>query len=483
MKLGILVVAFDAASTLAKVLDRIPVDFRPRISDVLVSDDNPGESTYLAGLGYQSLDPGFPLTVMRHPRRLGYGGNQKAGYRWAMERGLDIVVLLHADGQYAPEELPAMVGPLERGECDAVFGSRMMEPGAARAGGMPLHRVIGNRALTAFDNAMAGLALTDWHSGYRAYRVAALRDIPFESNSDGFDFDSQIIIQLHESGKRIVEIPIPTFYGGEMSHMNALAYAGDTARRIARYRFHKMGFGRGDTAFASPGHELKHGDDTSDGRILTWMRSRERARVLHVGCFDGSLSERIEKLGHEVTGVEGEELVPVRERVHRFVLADLDEGIPAEAGGGYDIVLLADALARARRPELVLDGARRALAPGGTVVACVANFGHWYPRSRVVLGAFDYDRRGILDRRSVRFYTRASFEHLIASHGFETHRREVLGLPVEVVRRGGRRAEWTAGRVGTFFQRVGTLGVTLRPTLFAYQFLYELAPVGRSHAP
>ena len=128
-KIGILVVAYNAASTLAKVLDRIPPDFRPRISDVLVYDDNSSDATYLVGLGYQTLDPGFPLTVMRHPENLGYGGNQKAGYRWAIEHGLDIVVLLHGDGQYAPEQLPAMVAPLERGECDAVFGSRMLVPG------------------------------------------------------------------------------------------------------------------------------------------------------------------------------------------------------------------------------------------------------------------------------------------------------------------------------------------------------------------
>jgi glycosyltransferase involved in cell wall biosynthesis len=176
-KIGILVVAYNAASTLDRVLDRIPRAFRPRIHDVLVFDDHSSDATYLVGLGYQSLDPDFPLTVLRHPENLGYGGNQKAGYRWAIEHGLDIVVLLHGDGQYAPEYLPAMVAPLERGECDAVFGSRMMIPGGARSGGMPLYKFVGNRVLTAFDNAMTGTDLSEWHSGYRAYRVAALRDI------------------------------------------------------------------------------------------------------------------------------------------------------------------------------------------------------------------------------------------------------------------------------------------------------------------
>jgi glycosyltransferase involved in cell wall biosynthesis len=476
-RIGILVVAYNAVSTLAAVLDRIPHDFRSRISDVLVFDDSSDDSTYLVGLGYQSLQPGLPLTVLRHPENLGYGGNQKAGYRWAIEHDLDIVVLLHADGQYAPEELPAMVGPLERGECDAVFGSRMMVPGGARAGGMPLYKFVGNKVLTALDNAMVGTELSEWHSGYRAYRVAALRDIPFESNSNGFDFDSEIIIQLHESGKRIVEIPIPTFYGGEISYVNGFKYARDTAAEVVRYRLHKMGFGSGETAFASPGYELKHGDDTSDARILAWLRGRPRLRILHVGSWDGSLSERIQKLGHEVTGVESEELGDVRGRVDRFLVADVDKGIPVDAGDGFDLVLLTDVLARVRRPEVVLADAHRVLGRGGTVVACVANFGHWYPRGRVVLGAFDYDRRGILDERHVRFFTRHSFEQLASVAGFHVRRREAVGPPLEVLRRGGRHPDAPAGRVGAIFQRIDGIGVTLRPTLFAYQFLFELSPM------
>src|SRR6516165_7534124 len=133
-RIGVLVVAYNAGSTLASVLDRIPRDFVPRISKILVNDDFSADSTYLVGLGYQQIEPSLPLEIIRQPRNLGYGGNQKAGYRWAIEHGLDIVVLLHGDGQYAPELLPQIVGPLERDECDGVFGSRMLEKGAARRG-------------------------------------------------------------------------------------------------------------------------------------------------------------------------------------------------------------------------------------------------------------------------------------------------------------------------------------------------------------
>ena len=138
-------------------LDRIPADFRPRIAEVFVCDDASPDRTYLVGLGYQGASADLPVSVVRNERNLGYGGNQKAGYRLAAEHDLDIIVMLHADGQYAPEFLPAMVEPLVRGEADAVFGSRMMEKGAARRGGMPAYKFVGNKILTRIENTAARL--------------------------------------------------------------------------------------------------------------------------------------------------------------------------------------------------------------------------------------------------------------------------------------------------------------------------------------
>ncbi|MBV8463895.1 MAG: glycosyltransferase family 2 protein, partial [Acidimicrobiales bacterium] len=184
-RIGILVVAYNAASTLAPVLDRIPDSVRPDIEEVIVSDDHSEDSTYLVGLGYQQVSE-LPITLIRQPKNLGYGGNQKAGYRVAIEHGLDVIVMLHGDGQYAPESLPDLLRPILAGEADAVFGSRMMIKGAARRGGMPLYKNVGNRILSRFENAALGTDFSEFHSGYRAYSVKALTQIPFEQNSDGF---------------------------------------------------------------------------------------------------------------------------------------------------------------------------------------------------------------------------------------------------------------------------------------------------------
>ena len=359
-RIGILVVAYNAASTLATVLDRIPESFRGRITKVLVGDDASQDSTHLVALGYQQLSTDLPLEVIRHPRNLGYGGNQKAGYHWAIDQDLDIVVMLHADGQYAPESLPAMVAPLERGEADAVFGSRMLDEGAARRGGMPLYKYVGNKILTRIENVAAGTSLSEWHSGYRAYSVAALRDLPFDRNHDDFDFDTQIIVQLIEAGKRIVEIPIPTYYGDEICHVNGLGYARDVTRDVLRYRAHKMGFGSGELAFNSEAYELKEGPGSSHDVVLRWLRDRPAGRILDLGCSDGVLAERLREAGHHVTGVDLVAHEGVKERVDRFIEADLDLGIPPEAEGPFDVVLAADVLEHVRHPDRILDQIARA---------------------------------------------------------------------------------------------------------------------------
>jgi len=474
-RIGVLIVAYNAASTLASVLDRIPRDFSGRITKIVINDDYSDDATHLVGLGYQQLEPLLPLEVIRHPRNLGYGGNQKAGYQWAIAHDLDIVVLLHGDGQYAPEMLPDIVAPLERDEADAVFGSRMLEKGAARKGGMPLYKLVGNRILTKFENRVAGLDLTEWHSGYRAYSVGALKEIPFEQNSDGFAFDTEIILQLHEAGKRITEIPIPTYYGDEICYVNGMRYAGDVTRDVLRYRAHKIGLGSGEMAFATREYDLKQDAETSHQRIVRWLERRPPGRILDLGCADGRLGEMLRACGHDVTGVDVSKADGVGERLNSFIEANLEEGVPAEVGGDYDVVLAADILEHVRRPGRLLVQAQQTLHPRGTVITSIPNFAHWYPRARVALGRFDYDRRGILDADHVRFFTRRSFERLAASSGLSVRRRETIGLPVEAFNRGA----IAEGGHHTAMSAVGAIehvAVAAFPTLFGFQFLYELEP-------
>jgi glycosyltransferase involved in cell wall biosynthesis len=470
-RVGVVIVAYNAASTLAAVLDRLPARFRSRVAEVVICDDASSDCTYQVGLEYQK-ETDLPLTVIRRPQNLGYGGNQKAAYRWAIDHGLDVVVLLHGDGQYAPEIIEDLVEPLEAGRADAVFGSRMMEPGSARMGAMPLYKYVGNRILSKFSNAVAGLELTEWHSGYRAYRVDALMDIPFESNSNAFDFDTEIILQLHEANKQILEVPIPTYYGDEICYVNGMGYAKDVVADVLRYKLHKMGFGSGEMAFADQAYELKWTTSSSHHKLLTWLSDTSPKRILDLGCSDGRLGELLRLAGHTVVGVDTVKLDGVGERLDGFVEADLNKGIPAEVGTGYDIVLGADVLEHLYDPAKLLTQAKAVLAPGGRVMTSVPNIGHWYARGRIAMGRFQYERRGIFDYGHIRFFTGRSFERMVRSAGWQVRKRSITGLPVEVAERGGGAPAWLT----KMLSGTDKAGMAMAPTLFAYQLVYELEP-------
>jgi 2-polyprenyl-3-methyl-5-hydroxy-6-metoxy-1,4-benzoquinol methylase len=467
-RIGVLVVAYNAVSTLSYVLDRIPPAFRSRVAHVFVCDDASQDATYLVGLGYKQITDDLPLTIVRNSTNLGYGGNQKAGYRLAIEHDLDIVVLLHGDGQYAPECIEDLVAPLERGECDAVFGSRMMIKGAARKGGMPLYKYVGNKILTRFENEMLGADLSEFHSGYRAYSVEALSRIHFDGNSDGFDFDTQIIIQLVDAGKRIVEIPIPTYYGDEICYVDGIKYARDVSAAVLRYRLAKLGFAAGEIGGVGEEYLLKNGEESSHAVILRWLAQMPPARILDLGCSSGLLSERIRALGHTVTGVDILELPTVGDRVDRFIRGDLDEGLPPDlyAEGPFDVVLAADVLEHVRAPESVLEQSRDLLAPRGILVASVPNFGHWYARGRTALGLFDYDQRGIFDNGHVRFFTRRGFLRRLRAAGFVIVRDEATCLPLDALTR-------SESMLVRAVRAVDRLAVSIRPTLFGYQFVCQ----------
>jgi glycosyltransferase involved in cell wall biosynthesis len=468
-RVGVLVVAYNAASTLATTLARLPDSFTASVDHVLVCDDASTDDTYAVGLQVKESSE-LPITVVRHERNLGYGGNQKAGYEWAIDHGLDLVVLLHADGQYAPEEIEQLVAPLASGTADAVFGSRMMVKGQARAGGMPAYKYVGNRILTSFQNKLTGARLTEWHSGYRAYRVDALSDLPLASYSDGFDFDTEIILGLLAAEKRIVEVPIPTYYGDEICYVNGLMYARDVSADVLRHWAAARGFGGGVSSAETDTYALKE-DYGSHAVLLRWLSDRPSSRVLDAGCFDGRFADLARQLGHHVTGLDRQKVDGVAQRVDAFIEADLNDPLPLALHGAFDIVVAGDILEHVVEPHSLLDGLVQALRPGGEILVSVPNFGHWYPRGRTVMGKFDYDQRGPLDRGHIRFFTRDSIESLITSCGLRITDRATVGTPFDMLVAGGTALR---ERVASGAARTDRLATRVWPRMFGYQFLYRL---------
>lgn len=468
-KIGIVVVAYNAASTLSATLDRIPAEMLTRFAEIIISDDASHDDTFEHAVRWGGSHE-VKATVVRHTKNLGYGGNQKAAYRIAIDRGLDIVVLLHGDGQYAPESLPQMIEPFEAGDVSAVFGSRMMKRGAAKAGGMPFYKRVGNRILTSFENRVLGTQLTEFHSGYRAYSTKMLAQIPFEANSDGFDFDTQIIAQIVQARGQIIEVPIPTYYGDEICYVNGMKYARDVVRDVVEFKLATKGFGTQEWVLTPEEYNFKEGDGSSHAVMLQMLGSLPISRILDLGCSGGLFAERARSVGHSVTGVDYTEIQGVRERTDQFFVADLEEGIPEAVGGRYDVVVAGDVIEHLSRPAATLRQIREVLRPGGQLLLSVPNFGHWYPRTRVATGLFGYDRRGILDNTHLRFFTRSTLRRMVRAAGFDIVEEIATGLPLGAVGDGAPRSALSAIR------RIDEALVKLRPTLFGYQYILRLTP-------
>ncbi|MFH1857941.1 MAG: glycosyltransferase family 2 protein, partial [Candidatus Omnitrophota bacterium] len=203
-KIIIVLPAYNAAKTLERTIDDIP----PGVADEIILVDDQSQDNTVEIAKKRNL-----FTVL-HPKNLGYGANQKTCYSHALARGAEIIVMLHPDYQYDPKVVPELVHPIQEGRADAVFGSRMMKGGALE-GGMPLWKHNANILLTALENVVLSTYLTEYHSGFRAYSRRALEQIAFQKNSNGFVFDTEIIVQLLIHGFKIEESPIKTRYFDE----------------------------------------------------------------------------------------------------------------------------------------------------------------------------------------------------------------------------------------------------------------------------
>jgi len=208
-KIVVVMPSYNAAKTVAKTVADVPRDI---VDEIVLVDDASSDGTV-------QLAVELGLTTFLHEQNYGYGRNQKTCYREALRRGADIVIMVHPDYQYSPQLIVPMAGMIAYGEYDAVIGSRILGKGAL-AGGMPLYKYIANRALTLGQNILLNFKLSEYHTGFRAFRREVLETLPLEANSDDFVFDNQMLAQVVHFGFRVGEISTPTRYFAEASSIN-----------------------------------------------------------------------------------------------------------------------------------------------------------------------------------------------------------------------------------------------------------------------
>ncbi len=244
--------AYNAEQTLERTVAEIPRDL---VDDVIVVDDASRDRTVGAAerLG---------LHVIRHPTNRGYGANQKTCYRTALQRGADIVVMVHPDYQYTPRLVPALASCIASGLYDVALGSRILG-GQALRGGMPVYKYLANRALTLAENVLLGAKLSEYHTGYRAFSRLLLETLPLEENADDFVFDNQMLVQAVRFGFNIAEVTCPTKYFGEASSISfsrSVVYGVGVLRTAGAFRLERMGLAK-PRFLAEGGRRLGDRDD------------------------------------------------------------------------------------------------------------------------------------------------------------------------------------------------------------------------------
>jgi glycosyltransferase involved in cell wall biosynthesis len=235
-RVAVILPAYNAARTLVRTCAEIPRDI---VDDVILTDDASSDQTV-------SIARSLGLHTIIHDSNRGYGANQKTCYAAALERGADIVVMLHPDYQYSPKLVPAMAAMLASGHYDGVLASRILG-GGALSGGMPVYKYVANRALTFAQNCLVGAKLSEYHSGYRAWTRKLLEGLPLDRCSDDFVFDNQMLVQALHLGFRLGEISCPTKYVPEASSINfrrSTVYGLGVLRTSLNYRLHRMGVRR-----------------------------------------------------------------------------------------------------------------------------------------------------------------------------------------------------------------------------------------------
>lgn len=468
MKSLIFIVAYNAEAHLESVFRRIPYERLPENCEIIVSDDASPDSTFEVGRKAALTCP-IPVRILKNPKNLGYGGNQKIGYQIAIDEGFHAVVMLHGDGQYAPELLPEILAPINEENADVVLGSRMLRKKDALAGGMPLYKWIGNQVLTKLENRIVGADLSEFHTGYRAYRVSVLSRIPFHHNTNDFHFDTDILIQMLRVGAVFREIPIPTHYGEEVCHVNGWRYFFDCMRSCSRDWMTQKGI-----------FYCRRFDVTPDADVvqskLEMSRSLHRhafelvppkSTVLDLGVINKWLRDELENTREcKVTSVDFAQRNEPR-RQQQAVTMDLTRELPTGLGQFNSVLMLdfLEHLTRARQTK-ALEALREEQTGETQFIIAVPNTA-FFPLRLVFLlfGHLNYGRRGILDDTHAFLFTRKTFTELLADCGYRIRGWRFTPPPFELA--------FKPGHAVTLLTRLHATLACLWPSLFAYQMIAE----------
>ncbi len=491
LKLLIFILSYNAEKHIAGVLRDIPTEYKNHPNtEILIIDDASKDKTVEVAGAYAKEQHLSNIRILKNQINQGYGGNQKVGYRYAIKKKFDVVVMLHGDGQYAPAVLPELVKPFEQDpSTGCVLGVRFGRRYSPLSGGMPFYKFIGNRVLTRFQNALAGADLREWHTGYRAYSTEALARTAFTLNTNDFHFDTEIILQMLHSRALIKQVDIPTHYGEEICHVNGIRYAKDVVKATTKFflqkyhlfydvRFHPEVLNESHLSKAEERPVYEDKMQATSPHSLVCLNNRvvpPGSRVLDIGCSHGYVASYLgEHKSCEVTGVDQlpERQVSARSFVYKQMNLETDQEDLHKLleDREFDAVLLLDVLEHLAVPELFLLGlSQRVYKKPPKFVCSTANVAFVMIRFMLLFGHFNYGRKGILDITHKRLFSAHTFRNLLIQTGFIVTREHYIPFPFISL-------GWPKG-LSRWLEKINMMLIKIRPRLFAYQILFEAEPL------
>lgn len=474
-KILIFVITYQAEQFIASVLERIKTQIKHQPQfEILVIDDASSDQTHQVVGEFKRNNTDLAITNLVNPINQGYGGNQQIGYRYAIDNGFEVVILIHGDGQYPPELIHEMTEPILNDRYDAMLGSRMVNKQDALQGGMPMYKWIGNQILTWGENLLLGQRLSEFHTGFRAYRVAALASIPLEYTSKYFDFDTDILIQLTDNHFRIGEIPIPTRYGDEISRVNGFKYGWKIMKSCVQSRIMRLGLfynPKFDYIQAADGTERYESKlDFLSSHRMAFERIEKDAVVVDLGAGPGHLAKALigktEEI-HSFDRVISDELKFYSKTAEQI---DLDTLAAWQLPPRATTVLLLDILEFLDSPENLLMLLREKYAPQQPeILISVGNVAFILTRLSLFFGKFNYGRLGILEMNKKRLFTRSSLLRMLKDRGYKI--LEIKGIPAPY-HKVFRNRRWFAA----FLQMINRALIVILPGLFSYQIFVTAKP-------
>jgi len=460
----IFIVAYNHENFIAKVLERLPKDIKATNFEILIIDDASKDKTYSKAIKWANANNTFNIKVLKNPSNLGYGGNQKIGFQYAIENNFDTVTLLHGDGQYAPEIIVDLINFHISEKNSLTLGSRMINKLDALKGRMPLYKFFGNIILTTIQNLILKTKLSEFHTGYRVYSIKDLTKIMFNLNTNDYHFDTEIIIQHISNKFKIGEYPIPTFYGDEISYVNGFKYAFNIIKETIKFKLQRLGIFYEEKYEVNSPEVFSNKSDFLSTNYYINKLIKENSKIIDFGPSEGNYHTILKKNNCYIKTING---TLNKHLIDENEILNLDEKLPKDIQN-YNYILLPDIIEHLHKPEIFLEKLSRQTNPKQILIASTGNIAFITSRLMLLMGFFNYSKKGILDKTHTRLFNFHTFKKIFTNNNFKIIKTIGIPAPYPIAIKNK--------LISKTLLNLNQLLIRIFPRIFSYQILLVLEP-------